>query len=97
FDQRIAERVGDFVPQGRRRRDEDLMRLAALARQRSGGEMKLLVREQHRFRVAVCGIVLDPIVARAVLTHAATLVCGRSPACTKNRWVSSSEMPWTAR
>ena len=68
-----CRRVGD-------RRDDDFMRFAALARQRSRGEMKLLMRQQHRFRVAVCGVVLDPIAARAVLTHAATLVCGRSPA-----------------
>ncbi len=62
-----------------------------------GRQMQLLMREHHRLRIAIGAVMLDPVMARAVFAHAATLACGRSPAWMKNLCVSSSERPKAER
>ena len=77
---RIAEGIDDVALLCRCRFDDGFMRLGGLIVQEPRRQMQLLVRQHHRFRVPVGGGVFDSKLLGAVLTHAATLVCGRSPA-----------------
>src|SRR5262245_62485139 len=94
---RVAKGIGSLAAVGRRRSDGYFVRWAALVNEGSRGQVELLMRERHRLRVAIGSPVLEPVTTHTARAHAATLACGRSPACTKKRCDNSSESPWAKR